>query len=85
MVLGWSAVLVEVVFLMPMSLLNISALIIVIMAIGMARGDAEKHDPASVKSLLVAQVSRTDKLEWADTVRCRRGDVSTCRVLLHRY
>jgi len=81
-VLGWSAVLAEVGFLMPMTFLNISALIIIIMAIVMARGDAHDYDPASVRHLLATQVDETVELEWTDTVRCRRGEVSDCHIFI---
>jgi len=85
MVLGWSAVHAQVGFLMPMTFLNISALIIIIMAMVVARGDAHEYDPASVRYLLATQVDDTDELEWTNAVRYRRGDVSGFQIRIQSY
>ena len=74
--LGWSAVPAQVGFLLPMTFLNFSALVIIIMAIVMGRGDNHEYDPASIKFLLTTQVDETDELDWTDTVRYRRGEVN---------
>jgi len=75
-VLGWSAVLEEVGFLMPMTFLNIFALVCVIMAMAMARGDADEYDPANIRYLIATRVVEHGQPKWSDRVRYRRGDVS---------
>ena len=84
-VLGWSAVLEEVGFLMPMSFLNTFALVCVIMAMNMARGDADEYDPANIRYLVATRVGEHGKPKWSDRVKYRRGDVSNFYIIFQRY
>jgi len=84
-VLGWSAAFEEVGFLMPMTFLNIFALVCVIMAMAMARGDADEYDPANIRYLTATRMGEHGKPKWSDRVRYHRGDVSNFHIIIQRY
>jgi len=83
-VIGWNAVLDEIGFLMPMTFFLIGALVIIIMAMMKAKGEAYEYDPSSARHLLATREGETDVPEWTATVTYRRRDVSNCH-FFQRY
>ena len=77
-VIGWSAVPEQIGFLMPITFFDIGAMVIIIMAMIRAKGDAYEHNPASLRSLLATREGANDLPEWTDPVIYRRRDVSDC-------
>jgi len=71
--------------MLPMTLFNLGALTLVIMAMIKAKGDAYEHNPASLRSLLATRDGANDLPEWTDPITYRRRDVSDYRFLFRCY
>ncbi|KAF8984978.1 hypothetical protein BDQ17DRAFT_1496433 [Cyathus striatus] len=57
-VVGWSVDIRHVGFLMPMTLVNLAALIVLIIAIVMSKTVAKRFDPTDIRPLLVAYIPK---------------------------
>ncbi len=58
-VLGWTAKMEHIGFLMPMTLVNLSSLVLIIVVLTMAKGKAYDFDPTEMRRLLAAEVDTT--------------------------
>lgn len=68
-VIGWSAEVTQIGLMMPMTLINLSSLIIIITVLVMAKGQARSFDPTEARPLLAANAPDGQKPEaWDDNV-----------------
>jgi len=70
---GWFVELRNVGFLMPMTILNLAALVIILVAMFNAKASGYKFDPLDPKALLSASYNFLDgqPMEWGDQVNYR--------------
>ncbi len=59
-VIGWTAKMEHIGFLMPMTLVNLSSLVLVIVILTMAKGKGYNFDPTEMRRLLTAEVDTTE-------------------------
>ncbi len=68
-VIGWSSKIIHIGFLMPMTLINLSSLIVIIIVLVVARGKAHSFDPTETRSLLAANTEESHRpKDWNDQV-----------------
>lgn len=68
-VVGWSAEIEHIGFLMPMTLINLFSLIIIVTVLVMSKGQAHNFDPTDTRPLLAANAPEGQKPEdWDDRV-----------------
>ena len=84
-VIGWFAKPVLILFLMPMTILNLASLIIILIARSRAKGDCHEFDPTDLMPLILAEPSLDEEEPsgWADRVTYRFREVCECHVSVH--
>jgi len=82
-VTGWVAKPVHIGFLMPMTILNLSSLIIVLISIAKAKGGCHELDLTDPRTLVFAESSldESEPSGWADSVLYRSREVRECHML----
>jgi len=83
-VTGWVAKPVHIAFLIPMTIINLSSLIIVLISIAKAKRGRCKFDPIDPRPLLLAEPSlnQRDDSGWSDSVLYRSRQVRGYHILL---
>ena len=81
-VTGWIAKPVHIAFLIPMTILNLSSLIIVLISIAKAKRGRHIFDPIDPRPLLLAEPSlnQRDDSGWSDSVLYRSREVRECHI-----
>lgn len=76
-VIGWFAKPVLVLFLMPMTILNLASLVIILITRSRAKGDCHEFDPTDLMPLVLAEPSLDEEEPsgWADRVTYRSREV----------
>ena len=84
-VIGWFAKPVLILFLMPMTILNLASLIIVLITRSRAKGDCHEFDPTDLMPLILAEPSLDEEEPsgWADRVTYRSREVCERHVSVH--
>ena len=79
-VIGWFAKPVLILFLMPMTILNLASLIIILITRFRAKGDCHEFDPTDLRPLVLAEPSLDEEEPsgWADRVTYRSREVFEC-------
>ena len=79
-VIGWFAKPVLILFLMPMTILNLASLIIILITRSRAKGDCHEFDPTELMPLVLAEPSLDEEEPsgWADRVTYRSREVFEC-------
>jgi len=84
-VIGWFAKPVLIIFLMPMTILNLASLIIILITRSRAKGGCHEFDPTDLRPLILAEPSLDEEEPsgWADRVTYRSREVCECHVSVH--
>ena len=84
-VIGWFAKPVLILFLMPMTILNLASLIIILITRSRAKGGCHEFDPTDLVPLILAEPSLDEEEPsgWADRVTYRSREVCECHVSVH--
>jgi hypothetical protein len=81
-VIGWVAKPVHVVFLMPMTILNLVCLVGILKSIFRMKGGRYEFDPTDPRPLVLAEPSLAEgePSGWADGVSYRPREVRECNI-----
>jgi len=76
-VIGWVAKPLHIGFLMPMTILNVVALVIILIAMFQSKGGCKEFDPTDPRPLVLAapNLAKGDPSGWTDGVSYRRREV----------
>jgi hypothetical protein len=79
-VMGWVAKPVHIGFLMPMTILNVVALVVILKAISQSKGGCYELDPTDPRPLVLAShsLAEGDPSGWTDGVSYRPREVREC-------
>lgn len=85
-VTGWVAKPVHIVFLTPMTILNLASLIIVLISIARAKTGHYEFDPTDPRSLVLARpiFNESEPVGWADRVSYRSRGAQMVPVMIYK-